>query len=225
MATSNITFVSSGTWTCPAGVSSVQVECWGGGAGGHKGKTNEGGAGGGGGAYSIANITIHQGDNYTATVGPTAQKDTDGTASSFYNNACLAAGGRAGTYWPAPTGGQGGQASDGVGTTKYSGGEGASYTSSWVGGGGGEGAGISADGHDADGADPGTGGDGGDGGSGSVGSPTIGENGHTYGGGGGGGAGQLSITDGGAGAAGRVKLTWTVPENVVKNIIVKKASG
>ena len=41
-------FYTSGTWTCPAGVTSIDIECYGGGGGGDI----FAGAGGGGGAYS-----------------------------------------------------------------------------------------------------------------------------------------------------------------------------
>jgi hypothetical protein len=40
------------SWTCPAGVTSILVECWGAGGGGSGGSATVGGAGGGGGAYS-----------------------------------------------------------------------------------------------------------------------------------------------------------------------------
>ncbi|HPF00186.1 MAG TPA: hypothetical protein PKY63_05930, partial [Bacteroidales bacterium] len=43
------TFTTSGTWTCPAGVTSVTVECWGGGGGGG-GTKNDYKYGGGAGA-------------------------------------------------------------------------------------------------------------------------------------------------------------------------------
>ena len=68
-----VAFITSGTWTCPAGVTSVQVECWGGGgAGGSATKisTTSGGGGGGGGAYVKANtVAVTAGNNYTVTVG------------------------------------------------------------------------------------------------------------------------------------------------------------
>jgi hypothetical protein len=40
------------TWTCPAGVTVVQVQCWGAGGGGDGGNATTGAAGGGGGAYA-----------------------------------------------------------------------------------------------------------------------------------------------------------------------------
>src|SRR5689334_6467853 len=51
-----VTLSSAGTstWSCPAGVTSIQVECWGGsgGGGGVLGGVASAGGGGGGGAYS-----------------------------------------------------------------------------------------------------------------------------------------------------------------------------
>src|SRR5262245_61433581 len=54
------TFTTAGnmTWTCPAGVTSVQVECWGGGGGGGGvGKDYNVGGGGAGGSYVRHTIT------------------------------------------------------------------------------------------------------------------------------------------------------------------------
>jgi hypothetical protein len=65
-------FTTSGTWTCPAGVTSIQVDAYGaGGGGGYGGATNKyGGGGGGGGGYSKNTlITVIPGTTYTITVG------------------------------------------------------------------------------------------------------------------------------------------------------------
>jgi len=53
------------TWTCPAGVTEVEVECWGAGGGGG-GVTIEytGGSGGGGGAYVKGKVTVVPGQTY-----------------------------------------------------------------------------------------------------------------------------------------------------------------
>src|SRR5215469_13329441 len=40
------------SWTCPAGVTSISVQCWGAGAGGGGGSPSMGGEGGGGGEYA-----------------------------------------------------------------------------------------------------------------------------------------------------------------------------
>jgi Type VI secretion system/phage-baseplate injector OB domain len=66
------TFTSSTTWTCPTGVSTVKVECYGAGGGGGGQDTSSGsngGGGGGGGAYSvIASQAVTATDVYTVTV-------------------------------------------------------------------------------------------------------------------------------------------------------------
>ena len=65
-------FTASGTWTCPAGVTSVKVEAYGaGGGGGRGGAANKnGGGGGGGGAYTVNNsVTVVPGNVYNITVG------------------------------------------------------------------------------------------------------------------------------------------------------------
>jgi hypothetical protein len=73
---SGITYTntSSGTWICPANVTSVQVECWGGGgAGGSAYKPVSGnafGGGGAGGAYAKKNsVTVVPGTSYTIAIG------------------------------------------------------------------------------------------------------------------------------------------------------------
>lgn len=68
---STVTFNASGTWTAPAGVTSVTVEAWGGGgAGGGQNLGSDGGGGGGGGAYSkVVSLPVTPGNNYTVTVG------------------------------------------------------------------------------------------------------------------------------------------------------------
>lgn len=146
------TFTASGLWTCPAGVTSVDAECWGaGGTGG--GSTGGGvGGGGGGGAYSKkTGIAVTPGTAYTVTVGaagtfPGTNTDgADGGDSSFKPNGpvapdVLAKGGGGGRSTAnGSTGGAGGAAASGTGDTKFSGGNGASQTSQPNGGGGGAG--------------------------------------------------------------------------------------
>jgi hypothetical protein len=73
-ATVTNVFTSSGTFNCPAGVTSIKVECWGGGgAGGSAVRSSvvgkAVGGGGGGGGYVRANaMSVTGGNNYTITI-------------------------------------------------------------------------------------------------------------------------------------------------------------
>ena len=70
-------FTSSGTWTAPAGVSSIKAECWAGGGDGSGVSGSTGGAGGGGGEYAAeATLTVTPGHTYTVTVGGVAANST-----------------------------------------------------------------------------------------------------------------------------------------------------
>jgi hypothetical protein len=75
----NIGFASSGTWTCPAGVTQIMVQLWGGAGGGganggyYTGNNNQwycgcGGKGGNGG-YNMAIIDVIPGNIYTINIG------------------------------------------------------------------------------------------------------------------------------------------------------------
>ncbi|OAQ38277.1 hypothetical protein A5893_15935 [Pedobacter psychrophilus] len=68
---SDLIFNSSTTWTCPSGVNSVEVECWGaGGSGGTAtGTLGRAGGGGGGGSYVKNVVSVTPGVVYTITVG------------------------------------------------------------------------------------------------------------------------------------------------------------
>jgi len=199
-------FTTSGTFTVPAGVTSVKIEAWGSGAGGNKQIFR----GGGGGAFAGNNsLSVTPGTQYSVNVGsgPAAGSGADGQNSSFGTTLVVAAGGTVGT---------GGQASNSTGTIRFNGGNGGSSTSGGGAGGGGGG---------------GTGGDGGNGGNtntnsggaGGAGGTTLGGNGGKGGdnnqngstgvtpGGGGGEAGINNSNISGGGGNGRVIVTWTCP--------------
>ncbi len=192
-------------WTVPDGVTSVDVQAWGGGAGGGSGWHGTpayGGGGGGGGGYSAATIAVTPGETITITVG-------------------VGGGGSAGAYVEGQCGEDGGETSFGAylsaggGTALNN--SGFNYSGSGVGGAGG--IGTTENGSDGQTSTNQYGGAGGDaggaaqgGGSGgaqqtSVGSP--GNDGTEYGGGGSGGTPALQV--GGDGAPGAIVLDYVVP--------------
>ena len=86
-----VTTNTAGTtnWTCPAGVSTIQVECWGGGGAGGGGvhtsagsNTSQNGGGGGGGAYAKRiSVPVSPGNNYTITIPAAAVSGANGNAN------------------------------------------------------------------------------------------------------------------------------------------------
>ena len=210
------TFTGSGTFTVPAGVTSLIVECWG--AGGAGGGTTAnwqyGGGGGAGGAYAKKLVSVVPGNTYTVTVGGTTAGSTgagsQGSPSWFGTTGTVYAEGGAGGA--APNGGTAaggvGSAASSIGDVVYAGGNGANGNSALSGGGGG-GAGSTGSGGAASGTTAGTGTVvyGGDGGAGRS-NEGDGNNGSSYGGGGG-GAFVPDWTDhsGGDGSAGLVIIS------------------
>jgi hypothetical protein len=185
-----LTTTGQNTWTVPNDWNSLNnsIECIG--AGGSCVGANDGRGGGGGGAYSkISNLVLDPGDSIDYRVGSPSSTDTTRQTWFSSTSTVLAKGGAPHGGASNRTGGQGGQASSGVGDVTYSGGDGGDG----VGGNNGNAGGGGAAGPHGDGAD---GGDtpGGDG---------------TWGGGGGGAAdGGFSgsdgpANDGGAGGANR----------------------
>ena len=206
-------FTASGTWLCPAGVTTIQVEAYGGGGGGGFGgpTSKYGGGGGGGGAYSInSSVTVVPGTTYNITVGAggargvsATQNGAAGVASTaiFGATTVTALPGQGGlSYSNGRTGGAGGLA----GT--YSGGNGVTGSTTYSGGGGGCG-GATGNGSIGVTSTAGTGGGGvaGNGGNGSTNNSKQGQTGISFGGGGGGGTGA---SNGGNGASGYVLLTY-----------------
>lgn len=224
------TFTSSGTFTVPAGVSTLTVECWGAGGGaaggGLAGGANSGGYGGGGGAYAKKTLTVTPGGVYAVTVGAGGAGGLpnylgrDGGASSF-DGACTAAGGLAAT---AAHRGTGGTAANSTGDVRFDGGDGGTATGSG-GSGGGASAGSSSNGNDGASTSGSSGGAGGAGVTGSSGSGggggnanAVGSDGHVWGGGGGGGGGGSSAGAGGAGARGQVVVSYTSAATLVASV-------
>jgi hypothetical protein len=216
------TFVSSGSFIIPAGVTNIKVECWGGGgAGGQASTSSNGKGGGGGGAYASSNLPVTSGNTFTVTVGAggiagTTSGSTSGGQSSF-GILVIALGGTNGdNATNSGTGGAGGLASGSIGTTKSSGGNGGNGRATPTDGGGGGGgssataSGVGVIGANYAGGNGGAGGNGvnGDGGNGGR-DYNSGLNG-TAPGGGGGGRGDYGPFSGNGGS-GQVIITWTQP--------------
>lgn len=220
------TFTTSGTFVVPAGVTSVQVEAWGGGGagGGVNAAANRGGGGGAGGSFTRnTSVTVTPGASITVTVG------AGGTGSAG------AAGGSGGTSTfgsaipVSAVGGAGG--SLGNNTTPYAagaptttgitlnGGAGSAGNSSLNNSGaGGGGAGNSTSGGAASGVTGGTGGTGtvtgGTGAAGLTSGSSDGIDATALAAGGGGARGNStnsSTRAGGDGFRGQVRVIWTCP--------------
>jgi hypothetical protein len=215
------TFTTNGTFTVPAGVTSVTVECWGaGGGGGRSTSTNTGRGGGGGGAYARSIVTVTPGASYNlfigqgGTGGNLSALDNSGMATNFGNGVVVAVGG-GGVANNNNTAGAGGLASACTfNDVAYSGGNGVNGSGGNSGAGGG-GAGNNSNGGDGVAQTGGTGGanEGGNGGNGRT-NAGGGFAGATFGGGGGGGrrGGFFSGNqNGGAGANGAIRITYTLP--------------
>jgi hypothetical protein len=214
------TYATAGsyTWTCPAGVTSVTVECIGGGGRGFQYEygTSNGGGGGGGGGYAKSVRSVSPGSSYSLYVGGSEED------SWFISTATVL--GTAGGRGPLDGGGTGGSGSGGTGfQLSYSGGAGGAKSSdyyNYYGGGGGGGASSSGAGSGGSGQSGGAGGSGGPSGNGGAGGSFATSNsggvsgapGTDPGGGGGGrSAGDFYNNyslNGGTGAAGQIKLTW-----------------
>lgn len=224
------TYTVTGTWTAPAGVTSVTVTCIGGGGAGGRSYTTDGGAGGGGagGASVTSTLTVVAGTSYSVTVGASKASSTisntasnnDGNPSWFSTAATIfAQGGAGGTGVTTAAAGAGGTGSiaTSIGTTKYAGGNATNgnVTPGTTGGAGGGGSGTTGAGGNAV---TGTGGTGttlyGGNGANGVTDNTDGLSGSNYGAGGSGGK-RISTTDrnGGAGAQGIVTITYMPVNN------------
>ncbi len=232
------------TWTVPAGVSSVVIECWGGGGSGARisSGANCGGCGGGGGAYARSIVNVSMGDVFTIEVGAGGRsterwwsKGHESRVSINGVSTVMAVGGS--SAGPNVTSAivKGGQASSCLGDVTVSGGDGGvgcSGNDSGSGGGGAAG-GINGRGGDGNRGYIDQGGSGGNStstlsGNGADGVTSFctlvtdicvgndGNNGQNYGGGGSGATGNgLDSHNGGAGGGGLVRLTYV---NVCRSV-------
>ncbi|MDP2067497.1 MAG: hypothetical protein Q8K04_00905, partial [Lutibacter sp.] len=220
------TFDANGTFTVPAGVTSVTVKAWGagGGGGGSANVNNATGGGGGGGSYATkTSVAVVPGNTYSITVGSGGiggiNTGTNGTAGGFSTvtfgtNTITAAGGGGGTGGVlgllAGTKGLGGSNGTSIGTIIYKGGDGANGSGGVYGGGGGGAAGSTDVGKDASVETAGiaTTLNGGAGGNGTA--NLDGYSGLIYGGGGGGSGAKKQ--SGGTGAGGLIIISWTAAD-------------
>ena len=190
------------TWTCPSGVTSVNVICVGAGGTGGINTSNDSSsvgssAGGGGGGLGYKNnITVVPGTVYTVVAGANSMTASTNGGDSYFINATTVKGG----------GGGGGQ-SRGTGVTgTMTGGSGGSYVGDGGGNGGAGGDSVFIDtlGHNGPGGGGGAGGYSGTGGVGGQGGRISGfyAGGNGTGGAGGGGSGGAGMLAGGGGGVG-----------------------
>ena len=209
-------FTANGTWTCPAGVTSVSVVAVGGGGG----SWQDGGGGGGGGLAWVNDIPVTAGTGYTVVVGAggtgqtTSNDPPTAGGDSYFINATTVKGVGATPGVQEGAGGGGGSYTATAIYGSYGGGLGGTGGSYWsigtgngIGGGGG-----GAGGYTGAGGTGGTGynysscsgsaGAGGGGGGGATNSQTYGNGNGTPSGAGGGGVGILGQGSSGSGGTG-----------------------
>ena len=139
IASAQSTYTSNGTFTVPAGVTSVNIEVVG--AGGSGG--GSGGGGGGGGGYASGTFTVVPGATHAITVGAGGS----GTTTSVSGLGISATAGGNGGIVPNPNLGGGGTGGVGTGgTVNRTGGAGGGGFWTYFGGGGGGAAGSTGDG-------------------------------------------------------------------------------
>ena len=141
---SNVEFLTTGTsWTVPKDWNNAQnqIECIGGGGGGRAERWSAPGGGGGGGAYSsITNLTLTPGATLAYKIGAGGASGAPGE-DTFFGDAAFATakvgakGGGSAAAGPSI----GGAAAEGIGATKFSGGNGGAGGVRGGGGGGGAG--------------------------------------------------------------------------------------
>lgn len=208
-------------FTVPAGITSIIVECWGGGGGSESIGTNSGSrmtAGAAGGAYARKTISVSPGEEYPLTVGAGGNYVATGTGQggdTFFNtNVVLAKGGNKSGSVAYISGGVG-TATGSIGDIVYAGGSGGpgygGVNSTKFSGGGGSGAGSTGKGNNGGNYLSGLGGAakeafGGKGGDGHY--DIKGGDGAPFGGGGAGGVGGDIDVPGGNGGNGGIIISW-----------------
>ena len=220
------TFLTSGSFTVPAGVTALNIEVWGGGGagGGATGNTSAGGGGAGGSYVKNTAYVVIPGNSYTVTVGTGGIGNTTNGAAggdSWFNNtlAILAKGGLGGTLAALNNQTAAGATAiitGNVGVTipfsYYGGAGGAGGSGGASGGGGGSSAGTGSNGNSPVGI---TGGlavlGGGAGVSGSTNAANGANNPNLGGGGAGGRTNSKTNLSGGDGGDGKVIISWTCP--------------
>lgn len=201
------TFDANGTFDAIQTLNDVTIEVWGGGGAGAS-NNNAGGGGGGGGGYARRVYPTLAAGQYSVTVGTGGQTAGAAGGTSSFSTLVVSGGGSGGN---GVSGGAGGQGINGSFT--FSGGVGGGG----VNGGGGGGSGGSAFSNAA--GNPGVAANGANGGAGGAGTGTGGSGGSKSGNvnatagaspGAGGGGGRDNNTDFGAGAPGRVVITYNL---------------
>ena len=218
-----VTFLDSGAWTCPSGVTSVQALIVGGGGGGGSTSNNYVGGSGGGGVVYSSSVAVTPGTTYSVVVGQggfavgsvnlpwsSTTPGGQGQNSSFAGIVAFGGGGAGASSSTANTASNGQPGGSGGGGTGLAGGSGGAGTYGQGNAGG------------ASGGGSGTGGAGGGGGgagqAGAAGSGTTGGGGGnglaysisgtaTYYGGGGGGSGGGGLGVGGLGGGATANIT------------------
>lgn len=212
--TQTFTTPGNGSFLVPCDVTSITVECWGGGAsGGSKGSPSGQAGGGGGGAYARSVLAVTPNSTINFFVGSggalTAAGNVDGNNgenTTWNTNQVIAQGGFGGLS--NGNGGNGGTVAGSIGTFVFRGGNGGTQAGGFSGGGG-AGAGTAANGGDAAGGTAGIGVAPAGNGANGVNTDVNGSTGNTYGGGGSGAKRTSGNRRGGAGAQGMIRITYT----------------
>lgn len=241
MAAANNSFTVAGAnnWTCPAWVTTANIEIWAGGGSGGGGNASRGAGGAGGGAYArVNNYAVTPGYIYALTVGnggAAVAANTNGNPgenSVFKHNnganLAWAEGGRGGVRGRNSGNAAGGATANSSGNNTFSGGNGSSRngtTTTQPGSGGGAG-GSTAAGSDGANSLNAAGGAGGAVGGGNGGNSVEGNNGlggNQPGGGGAGGGAANKI--GGVGGVGKILITFDDAVPIIMSNSANIAAG